>query len=273
MASRDILAEQLEEPTEQGPFSDVGAHSVDAAHAHSVGGVLERVASPSPTISSPHYYPQKRDEYYEELQSVIAETLERDMKIMIGDFNAKAGRNNQGMEILMCVKGLGEVANQNGAHFKSFCSVNNIVIGGTLFQHKTIHEYTWTSPCGNYKNQIDHIANNKSLRDEEQTINEEWRDIKIKYQAVGREVLGRTVTRRKPWIWNNICDIIERRQRQKLIVESVVGSNENYKVEHAKYSVIDLDVKRKARNDWRKYSNSKEDEADTAMDSGNGYGV
>ncbi|XP_068204834.1 uncharacterized protein [Palaemon carinicauda] len=57
MASNDILAEQLKEPTEEGPFSDVGAHSVDAAHAHSGGGVLERAASPSPPLLSLHYYP------------------------------------------------------------------------------------------------------------------------------------------------------------------------------------------------------------------------
>ncbi|XP_068207506.1 uncharacterized protein [Palaemon carinicauda] len=57
MASNDILAEQLEEPTEEGPFSDVGAHTLDAAHAHSVGGVLESAASPTPPLLSPHYYP------------------------------------------------------------------------------------------------------------------------------------------------------------------------------------------------------------------------
>ena len=68
------------------------------------------------------------------------------MKIVIGDLNAKVGRNNQGIENVMGVEGLGEVANENGAHFISFCSANNLIIGGTFFKQKDIHKYTWTSP-------------------------------------------------------------------------------------------------------------------------------
>ncbi|XP_068222850.1 craniofacial development protein 2-like [Palaemon carinicauda] len=69
----------------------------------------------------------------------------------------KVGRKYQGKEKVM-----GE--NENGAHILSFCSTNNLVIGGTLFQHKAIYNYTWTSPCGTSKNQIGHIAINKERR-------------------------------------------------------------------------------------------------------------
>ncbi|XP_068211714.1 craniofacial development protein 2-like [Palaemon carinicauda] len=85
---------------------------------------------------------ERKDEYYEELQSVINEIPMRDMKIAIGDFSARVGRNNQGIENVMNVKGLGEVANENGANFISFCSTNNLVNGGTLFHHEDIHKYT-----------------------------------------------------------------------------------------------------------------------------------
>ncbi|XP_068240894.1 uncharacterized protein [Palaemon carinicauda] len=210
---------------------------------------------------------------------------------MTGDFHAKVGRNNQGIENAMGVEGLGEFFNENGAHIIGFFSVNNLVIGGTLFQHKNIHKYTWTSQCGYYKIQIDHIAINKgrrrplrnvkshrgvdigsdhplliatlkfkmkatnrkiykiprfdttklleeeyretfvfecrnrfavfgTLRDAEQTINEEWCNIKNIRQLVDRVVLGQTVTRRNPWILNDTWHTIKRRQRQKLIVES-----------------------------------------------------
>ncbi|XP_068240051.1 uncharacterized protein [Palaemon carinicauda] len=89
------------------------------------------------------------------------EIPERDMKIMMGEPNAKVGGNNKGIENVMGVGGLGEGVNENGASFISFCSTNHLVIGGNLFQNKAIHTYTWTSLCGNYKNQIDHIAINK----------------------------------------------------------------------------------------------------------------
>ncbi|XP_068210399.1 craniofacial development protein 2-like [Palaemon carinicauda] len=96
--------------------------------------------------------------------NVIDEIPERDMKIVIGDFNSKVVRNNQGIENLMGVGGLGEVANENEAHFHKFLFNKNLVIGGTLTQHKDIHKYTWTSLCGNYKVQIDHIPISKKRR-------------------------------------------------------------------------------------------------------------
>ncbi|XP_068208384.1 craniofacial development protein 2-like [Palaemon carinicauda] len=83
----------------------------------------------APTNDSPE---EKKEEYYEEIRSVIDEIPERDMKIVIGDFNAKVGRNNQGIENVMGVEVVGEVASENGAPFISFCSTNNLVIGGTL---------------------------------------------------------------------------------------------------------------------------------------------
>ncbi|XP_068227967.1 craniofacial development protein 2-like [Palaemon carinicauda] len=112
----------------------------------------------APTNDSPE---EMKDEYYEELQNVIDEIPERGMEIVMGDLSAKVGRNNQGIENVMSVEGLGEVTNENRAHFMNFCSTNNLHIAVTVFQHKYIHKYTWTSPCDNYKNQIHHIAINK----------------------------------------------------------------------------------------------------------------
>ncbi|XP_068204654.1 craniofacial development protein 2-like [Palaemon carinicauda] len=115
----------------------------------------------APTNAS---HEERKDTYNEELQIVIDEIPDRDMKIVIGDFNSNVRRNNQGIENVMGVEDLGEGVNENGAHFISFCSANNLVIGGSLFQHKDIHKYTWISPRGNYKNRIDHIGINKEIR-------------------------------------------------------------------------------------------------------------
>ncbi|XP_068210383.1 craniofacial development protein 2-like [Palaemon carinicauda] len=96
----------------------------------------------APTNDSPE---ERKDEYYGELHTVIDKIPERDVKIVTGNLNAKVGRDNQGIENVISVKGLGEVANEIGTNFISFCSTKNLVIGGALFQHKVIHKYTWTS--------------------------------------------------------------------------------------------------------------------------------
>jgi hypothetical protein len=60
-------------------------------------------------------------------------------------------------------QGIGEM-NENGGMLTDFCLHHNLVIGGTIFMHKDIHKYTWTSPNEKTKNQIDHILYNKKWR-------------------------------------------------------------------------------------------------------------
>ena len=73
----------------------------------------------------------------------------------MGDANAQVGRINVGREDVMSKEG---DRNENGDLFIDFCAENELVIGGTLFKHKNIHKYTWTSPNGRTTNQIDHVA-------------------------------------------------------------------------------------------------------------------
>ena len=66
--------------------------------------------------------------------------------------------------------------NENGELFADLCAFNDLVIGGTVFPHKTIHKTTWTSPDGNTENQIDHF-----------TVSRKWRrsllDVRVKRGA------------------------------------------------------------------------------------------
>ncbi|KAG7507515.1 hypothetical protein JOB18_036752 [Solea senegalensis] len=55
--------------------------------------------------------------------------------------------------------------NHNGELFVDFCSLNDLVIDGTLFPHKESHKVTWRSPNGSVENQIDHIAISRRWRE------------------------------------------------------------------------------------------------------------
>jgi hypothetical protein len=46
-------------------------------------------------------------------------------------FNAKVGSDNTSFEKVMGLQGLGEM-NDNGERFTDLCTINNLVIGGTL---------------------------------------------------------------------------------------------------------------------------------------------
>ncbi len=51
-----------------------------------------------------------------------------------------------------------------GERLCDFCESNCLAVGGTLFQHKTIHKLTWKSPDGSTESQIDHIIINNRWR-------------------------------------------------------------------------------------------------------------
>ena len=73
---------------------------------------------------------------------------------IIGDWNAKVGR--QKIPGVTGKFGLG-TQNEAGQMLTEFCQENVPVIANTLFQQHKRRLYTWTSPNGQYWNQIDYI--------------------------------------------------------------------------------------------------------------------
>jgi exonuclease III len=104
-----------------------------------------------------------KEDFYSRLQTIIQSYSGRDITIVMGDFNAKIGRDNTGYEEVMGQQGLGEM-NENGERFADLCAANNLVIGGSVFSHRRIHKATWISPDLSTENQIDHICIAKKFR-------------------------------------------------------------------------------------------------------------
>ena len=91
--------------------------------------------------------------FYENLQDLEL-TLKKDVFFIIGDWNAKIG--SQGTPGVTGKFGLG-VQNEAGKRLIVFCQENALVLANTLFQQHKRQLYTWTSPDGQYRNQIDYI--------------------------------------------------------------------------------------------------------------------
>ena len=92
--------------------------------------------------------------FNEDLEDLLELTPKKDILFIIGDWNAKIG--SQETPGVTGKFGLG-VWNEAGQRLIEFCQENALVKANTLFQqHKRIL-YTWTSPVGQYRNQIDYI--------------------------------------------------------------------------------------------------------------------
>ena len=114
----------------------------------------------APTNNSPD---ESKNDFYEQLETVLNSLNDKDVNILSGDFNAKVGSENDGYEDCMGKHGLGAM-NENGERFADTCALYNFVIGGTVFPHRDIHKGTWVSPDHITVNQIDHVCINKKFR-------------------------------------------------------------------------------------------------------------
>ena len=94
------------------------------------------------------------EQFYEDLQDLLELTPKKDVLFIIGDWNAKVG--SQETPGVTDNLGLG-IRNEAGQRLIEFCQENPLVIENTLFQQHKWRLYTWTSPDGQHRNQIDHI--------------------------------------------------------------------------------------------------------------------
>jgi endonuclease/exonuclease/phosphatase family metal-dependent hydrolase len=99
---------------------------------------------------------ESKDSFYEELEQVFNHFPKFHMKILLGDFNAKVERENI-FKPTTGKESLHQDSNDNGVRLVNFATSKHLVVKSTMFPHRNIHKYTWTSPEGKTHNQIDHV--------------------------------------------------------------------------------------------------------------------
>ena len=98
------------------------------------------------------------EQFYEDLQDLLELTPPQNVLFITGDWNAKVG--SQEIPGVTGKFGLG-VQNEAGQRLTEFCQENALVLANILFQQHKRRLYTWTSPDGQYQNQIDIFCNQR----------------------------------------------------------------------------------------------------------------
>ena len=95
------------------------------------------------------------------LQELLELTPKQDVFFIIGDWNAKVGSQET-----LGVTGKFSLGlwNEAGQRLIEFCQENALVIVNTLFQQHKRRLYTWASPDGQHRNQIDYILCSRRWR-------------------------------------------------------------------------------------------------------------
>ena len=127
------------------------------ARFDATGGKMSIIMCYAPTEVSDD---EAKDAFYRKMIDVFNAVPNHDTVMVIGDMNAKVGSGVAGVNSSnpsVGPHGMGR-RNNNGMRLVNFCDEAGLVIGGTLFPHKTIHKGTWRSPNMLHVNQIDHIT-------------------------------------------------------------------------------------------------------------------
>ena len=96
-----------------------------------------------------------KDAFYANLEDLYDKWPAHNIKIVLGDFNAKVGQ-----EVFFGPAvgqfSLHSTTSPNGVRLIDFAAARNRVVCSTRFQHRDMHKATWLSPDRSTRNQIDH---------------------------------------------------------------------------------------------------------------------
>ena len=108
-----------------------------------------------------HSTEEELENFFEKLTKAREQCKEHEINIIMGDINAKVGRGRQ--DNTVGKYGLGR-RSERGEKWIEWCSQFQQVISNTWHKHHPRKLWTWESPGGRYKNQIDYITITKRFR-------------------------------------------------------------------------------------------------------------
>lgn len=100
------------------------------------------------------------DKFYNKLREATEKFSENNL-VLMGDFNAQVGVQIPGEEHVIGKYGRGK-RSKNGEKLVEFLLEQNLTLLNSLFRKKPKNKWTWISPNGKVRNEIDYIITNKA---------------------------------------------------------------------------------------------------------------
>ena len=108
---------------------------------------------------------ETKEQFYNTLSDVIKNVPSSQKLLLLGDFNARVGRDYSNWEHVIGKHGIGR-ENSNGTLLLSLCSQHNLIITNTIFQQATRHKTTWMHPGTKKWHMIDYaITRQRDVKD------------------------------------------------------------------------------------------------------------
>ena len=105
----------------------------------------------------------EKEQFYEDLRRILKKVSSKDSILLMGDFNARVGNDNQAWPGVLGKHLLG-TSNSNGLLLLSLCSEFNLTITNSIFQQKNMYKGTWCHPRSKHWHTLDYIIMRQSDR-------------------------------------------------------------------------------------------------------------
>ena len=128
-------------------------------------GFITIISAYAPTMTYPD---EIKEEFYEQLGTLIQSVPHSDKLFLLGDFNARVGTDYIAWNKVIGHHGMGK-ENSNGTLLLTLCAEKQLVITNTLFQQKSNFKSTWKHPRSGHWHQIDFVI----IRQQD------WHDVKL----------------------------------------------------------------------------------------------
>lgn len=99
-------------------------------------------------------------DFYEQLREIVENYSENNI-VLMGDFNALVGARLAGEEHVIGKHGTGK-RSKNGEKLVDLLLENNLTLLNSIYRKKNKSKWTWISPDGKTRNEIDYIITNKA---------------------------------------------------------------------------------------------------------------
>lgn len=124
---------------------------------HIPGGHATLICVYAPTLAAE---PDVKDAFYGRLREALDAIPQQDQVYLLGDFNARVGRDSAAWPDVVGHFGVGNV-NENGQRLLEFCAEKNLAITNTYFGVKPHRRVSWRHPRSGHWHQIDLIVTKK----------------------------------------------------------------------------------------------------------------
>ncbi|XP_068599205.1 uncharacterized protein [Brachionichthys hirsutus] len=120
------------------------------------------ISADAPTLDAQD---EVKEAFSSDLDKILSEVPKEDKLILLGDFNARVGRNHHLWRGTLGRGGVGNT-NSNGLLLLTKCSEHNLAITNTLFRQRTKFKTSWMHPRSKLWHLIDYIiVHSKDRRD------------------------------------------------------------------------------------------------------------